>query len=264
MADNNERKTPPGRKGGTKFPHIGLQKAVEYSKRLVSKTHTAAQPATIILAGVFDSSGARGGIRASALKQFGLLKGTADAYEATDLGKSLVSAPQDENAPLLRTACLKPAVFKVLYDTFRGDKVSIAKIKQQALKLEVHPESGDECVKLFVESIVFSGLAKQDQDQIEVLGHDQSTSETNSQDPNLNGDSDQALSKWQPPETASKIVQPTENNAGESRSNDGETQVLPSTILTKSPVQLNLDVDSTMDPEKLEKLLRLLKSYGAL
>lgn len=122
MSEEKKRQMPKGgRKGGRQFPQIGLKDAAEYAKRLVSKTHTGAQPEAIILKGVFDASGPMGGVRASAMKQFGFMEGAADAYKASDLAKKLVSAPSEEQAVLLQRALLKPAVFSTLYETFKGD-----------------------------------------------------------------------------------------------------------------------------------------------
>ena len=89
-AKTEKKKTTPkgGRRGGTLFPKINLQKALEYSKKLVAKTHVSAQPADEILPGVFGTSGPDGQVRASALKQFGLMQGDAKAYEATQLAIS--------------------------------------------------------------------------------------------------------------------------------------------------------------------------------
>src|SRR5687768_17074059 len=112
-----------GRKGGTKFPQIKLAKAVSYSKKLVSKTHNGPQPASVVLPGVFGSAGSRGRIRASAMKQYGLLKGEAAGYEATQLSKDLDAAPEEEKRPLLRQAFLRAKVFKALFDTFVADTV---------------------------------------------------------------------------------------------------------------------------------------------
>lgn len=77
MAENKKHAPPKGgRKGGTRFPQLGLVKALEYCGKLVSKTHTGPQPESIILPGVFNTSGTVGQVRASALKQYGLLEGT--------------------------------------------------------------------------------------------------------------------------------------------------------------------------------------------
>ncbi len=104
MAESEMKaKTKPpkgGRKGGTLYPKIALQDALDYGEKLVSKTHTGAQSATIILPGVFGSASNTGKVRASALKQFGLLAGEADAYEATELAKKIVAATQEERTGL--------------------------------------------------------------------------------------------------------------------------------------------------------------------
>jgi hypothetical protein len=88
------KKTPQmprgGRKGGTQFPQVSLAKAADYAKKLVSKTHTGPQPAAIILKGVFDAKGGKGQVRAGALKQYGLLAGSSDAYTASQLAKDLL------------------------------------------------------------------------------------------------------------------------------------------------------------------------------
>lgn len=113
-----------GRKGGTIFPRINLGEAVDFAKKLVGKTHSGAQPAAVILAGVFGSTSNPGKIRISALKQFGLLKGDSTAYEASDLAKQIAAAPPEEVHPLLQSACVIPPVFKTLLDTFHGDVVA--------------------------------------------------------------------------------------------------------------------------------------------
>jgi hypothetical protein len=99
-------KKPPkgGRKGGTIFPKINLQKALEYSKKLVAKTHVAPQPEDEILSGVFGNSGPEGKVRASALKQFGLMQGDAKAYEASRLAKDIDAALPNERSALLQSA----------------------------------------------------------------------------------------------------------------------------------------------------------------
>jgi hypothetical protein len=243
MTDVKQRKPPKGgRKGGTVFPRINLKQAHEYANKLVAKTHTGAQPEKIILPGVFNSSGPEGRVRASALKQYSLLEGEPTAYQASELAKDLQAAPPEELYPLLQRACLAPARFKALFDTFHNDTVNAAKIRQQAIKLKVHPESADECVRIFVDSLVYAKLAEVAQDDI-VIG--------------------------QAPTTA---VEPTEGEkpvfiedtppADEEHKTDTE---LPAMLRKPTPAaQVNISVDSSMDPEKLERLLKLLKQYGAI
>jgi hypothetical protein len=147
-----------GRKGGSQFPRVELKQAIEFTKRLVSKTHTGPQPEKIVLPGVFNNAGSVGRIRASALKQYDLLVGSPQAYEASQLAKKIDAAPKEDLSNLYPKACLNPKLFKTLYETFQGDSVSRAKIRQQAANLQVHPDSLDECVDLFTKSVVFAGL----------------------------------------------------------------------------------------------------------
>jgi hypothetical protein len=173
MTENAKRKAPTGggRKGGTYFPKIDLKKAVEYNKKLVSKTHTAPQPASIILPGVFNNNGPDGTVRASALRQFGLLNEDKLKMGALELGKNIASSPAEELQPLLQKACLSPKLFKQLYETFKGDTVNTAKLKQQAIKLKVHPDSAESCIQIFVSSLQYSGLAQAQGDNF-ILSND--------------------------------------------------------------------------------------------
>ena len=263
MPEANKQKMPHGRKkGGTMFPRIPLPKAIEYAKRLVGKTHTGPQPATIILKGVFDSGAVAGQIRASALKQFGLLKGDSKGYEATDLAKTIASAPPDEIVASLRVACLKATIFKTLYDTFQGDKVNTAKIRQQALNHGVHIDSGDECVRIFVESLLGAELAKQDQDLVDIISNTRSKEKiTRDEQFAVNGENDPHSSDAHDMSPADDAKEDLESDTG----TDGK-RGKPATKSggSKIPVHLNLDVDSHTDSNELEKKLKLLRQYGVL
>ena len=154
------RKTPnAGRKGGAVFPRISLDDAVVYARKLVSETHVSAQPADIIYSGVVGAKSGRGNVRISALKQYGfLIGGIKSKYSASELAKKIVSAPQDELALLYRESALKPKIFKQLFDTFHGDTVSKAKLKQRVADLEVHPDETERCVELYISSMATAGL----------------------------------------------------------------------------------------------------------
>ena len=90
-----------GRKGGTVFPRVALKDAINYARKLVSKTHTAAQPKDVILSGVIGAKGGTGDVRISALKQYGFLKGdVATHFTATALAKKIEAAPSEELVPL--------------------------------------------------------------------------------------------------------------------------------------------------------------------
>lgn len=51
LADATKKPPKGGRRGGTTFPRVGLKKALEYSQKLVRKTHTGPQPEDAILRG---------------------------------------------------------------------------------------------------------------------------------------------------------------------------------------------------------------------
>jgi hypothetical protein len=254
MSEN--KKASGGRKGGTQFPQISLKKAVEYAQKLVSKVHTGPQPETVILKGVFNSSGSDGRIRASALKQYDLMTGLSSAYDATDLARSIHSAPTDELPPLLARACLSPKVFKTLFHTFQQDTVSKAKIRQQVLQLKVHPESADKCVEIFVGSLLYSGLGIDRNGEVEISGG--------------------VHPKTPPPEAETKSEnpgdeEPKENGiADEDKGGEGEPQrestgkgFSAPLAAPKAQFQVALNLD-TMDPEKLEKHMKILKRYGVI
>jgi hypothetical protein len=155
-----------GRKGGTVFPPISLEQALPYADKLVSKTQIGPQPEIMVLADVFGSTGPTGQVRASALKQFGLLKADRKAYEATELAKAIVSAPREETGPLLRSAFLNSKLFSDIFDIFHGDTVSRTRIKQRSLALMVLPELADECVSVFLKSAETAGLCTVNGDKI--------------------------------------------------------------------------------------------------
>jgi hypothetical protein len=254
-----------GKKGGTMFPRIALKQAVEYARKLVAKTHANPQPDSIILKGVFDSSGSRGKIRASALRQFDLLEGDVAAISATALAKEINSAPAAELPALLHRSCLTPKLFKKLFDTFQNDTLSRAKIRQQALQLGVHPDFGDDCVQLFVKSLQFAGLATLQGDDVTISATPTIPS-GNESDPGSDVTDED-------PETA---IRSDDSGVGPKGGNNGDeppiqaatpvaTPPAAATSVAATPgINVTLSLDSTMDPEKLERQLKLLRQYGVL
>jgi hypothetical protein len=257
MTDTEQKaaKTKPpkgGRKGGTLFPKIDLPQALEYSKKLVGKTHTGAQAAKTVLPGVFGSSTGPGRVRASALKQYGLMKGESDAYEASELAKQIGAAPQEDQGPLLRRAFLQPKVFKDIYDTFHGDSVGKPKIRQQALALKVHPESADECVEIFVQSAIAAGLGRLEGELVSLAA---------------------GVAAATPPEAGNETA--TEGESVSAHGAETEPPATPAapdeaaysprpTTGAKPGFSVTLNVDSSSDPDKLQKQLELLRRYGLI
>ena len=245
-----------GRKGGAVFPRIVLKDAVAYAKKLVSKTHVSAQPIDVILSGVLGSKTSGGNVRMSALKQYGFLKGDKKTgFSATEAAKKIASAPPEEHLPLYQQAVLRPTVFKAIFDTYHGDIVSRAKLKQRASDLKVHPDETEACVETYVKSLELAGLVTVDGDQI---NHKAASGVSN--------------------DVASVVV----NGANEGESNEGEIadegdqNDSSSTLAEQSGTadgagpkpravfNVNVTLDSSLDTEKLQKQLELLKRFGAI
>lgn len=249
-------KSKGGRKGGTIYPKIDLEKAIQYAKKVVSKTHTGAQPKNIILPGVFDSGSWIGEVRLSGTKQFGLIEGSPKAYLSSELAKKINSSTPNELPPLLIEACLIPKIFKTLYDTFLNDTISDAKIKQQLLNHEVHPESADECVTIFKNSLIYAGIGKiLENDKFQVLPLPITT---------LEKDKEKSSDELKENELQEEDEQMASNANKRNGSDQYQKQTIQKRGTVKSNVNVNIDVDPSMDPEKLEKLLKLLKNYGAI
>lgn len=248
------------RKGGTRFPRLSLEKALKYSKRLVSKTAIAPQDADTILAGVFDNKGSVGEVRASALKQYGLLEGPATAYQATALARQIeAAADEDERLPLTRKAMLAPKIFQDIYDTYHGDEATKGKIRSRALQLEVHPDLGDECADLFISSALTAQLGTTIPDGIKLVAASASRSTSPPQEEESENIDDEL-----PPESSSE----SDKDLTADDSVNG-TEPEPLSVPTPRPrtaadVTLNLTVDSSLDSDKLWKQLELLRRFGLI
>ena len=247
------KSAPPkgGSKGGKRFPRLTLDDAVKYAKRLVSKTHVSAQPENIILLGVFDSSGSTGKVRASGLKQFGLMKGKSKAYEATEMAIKIAASTPSDLTVLLQDACLTPPVFRTIYDTFHGDVVSGAKIRQHASTLGVHPDVLDKCVEYATASFQFAELA------VSENGNWNFTSAQNNQiDENSKLDVEDVIEE--------SAANSSDESLGEDGSADIDHDAGKISSTQNASVSVSISVDASLDTDKLERQLKLLKKYGAL
>ncbi|HTX77121.1 MAG TPA: hypothetical protein VMD29_13010 [Terracidiphilus sp.] len=261
-AEKDSKKRPPkgGRKGGTLFPKVKLQQAVDYAKKLVSKTHTGPLPEQTILPGVFGSAGSTGKVRASALKQYGLLEGQVEEYKATQLAKDIDAAPDDDaRTPLLQRALLSSKTFLEMFQTFQGDTVSKAKVVQRAKGLKVHPDSADECADIFVDSVVTAKLASNASGDSITLIHASGASSPPQEDAANESEAADAQEEQASGgdetdlEENHQLGVPAEQNGAPG----GQAKA-------RAIVNLNLTVDSSSDPDKLEKQLKLLKQFGML
>lgn len=258
-APKTTKKMPKGgRKGGAVFPRIDLEQAAGYAKRLVSKTHTGVQPRDIIFPGVLDTKGPQGEVRISALKQYGFAKGDSKAgFEATPAAKKMASAPSTELVTHYRKAALSPRIFKALFDTYHGDKVSKAKLKQRAADLNVHPDQTDKCVDNYLASVQLAQLVTVDGDDYIHISQEKLAENESSPGPVIqDSDTDDASSESTESDTngsagSDEQIDDTLPNAGD--------QPPPRAIFN-----VNVSLDSSLDTEKLEKQLALLKKFGAI
>jgi hypothetical protein len=260
-AAKSEKRMPKGgRKGGTRFPQVNLQKALEYAKKLVSKTHNGPQPEQTILVGVFNTKGSDGKVRASALKQYGLMEGdTTEGYVASQLARDIVAAVPEERSRLIQRAFFAPKLFKQIYDTLQPDTVGRARVRQVVITANVHPESADKCVTCFVDGAIYAGLASMDGENIALThaGTIAAFSPAAADDQYIE-DSDKLVEETGPEHEAE------EDATSQAESVGGVQQHRKRAELPAADVRVNLAVDSSSDPDKLEKQLKLLKQYGLL
>lgn len=240
-------KAPKGRKkGGKRFPQCSLKDAVKWADKLVSKTHGGPQADDLIRASVIEAKSTLGNVRISALKQFDLMEGDSKGYSATQLAKDIRSAPQDEKFELYRRAALKPDIFNGIYTTYHGDSVSYAKLTKRAAELQVHPESTGKCVDVYIETMEFAGLLSREGDLLTHVGKE--IAEPSVQD---QIEAEEAVVDYDD-------VSISRNDVGAHEEAPGLTRRGVATV------QVNINLDSSLDTEKLQKQLELLRRYGAL
>jgi hypothetical protein len=272
VSEKKTRQMPKGgRKGGSVFPRVALSDALLLARKLVSKTHTSAQPKDVILSGVMGNKSGIGEVRMSALRQYGLLKGDIKSgFAADELAKLIVSAPADELSPLYQKAILKPSVFKKLFDTFHGDSVTKAKLKQRAADLNVHPDEAETCADLYIAGMLTAGLVSVEGDRVvhqatselvaTVRQVEQEQGEHSFPDAVLEERPEHASNALTPPTEASR----TGNIQNGSGSNLDSAAGAGTAMGPRAVFNVNVTLDSSLDIEKLQKQLELLKRYGAI
>lgn len=256
-----------GKKGGTMFPRTSLADALVYAKKLVGKTHTGPQPADVILMGVIGSKHAKGQLAMSALKQYGLIKGdTKSNFSADDLAKKIASAPEDELIPLYRLAILKPAVFKALFDTYHGDTVSKAKLKQRAADVKVHPDETGNCVDLYISGMLTAGLVTVAGDQVTHLAStdlEQPLPENENLAPEHSLNDENLLTEDEVDAEREAFEPASGLPDSKTTANPGKSKLVEASG-PRAVFNVNVNLDSSLDIEKLQKQLELLKRFGAI
>ncbi len=237
-----DKKMKGGPKGGTRFPKHDLKSLVKHINELCSKTHSKAIDIEQLNAGVFHvrTKSPAGKIKYSSLKQYGLVKGGYKDIEATELCKKINLAAEEEKKELLRKAFLKVEVFKKTLETYQGSTINKSKIKQYANGLKVHPANLDQFMDIFVSSAKFAGLCSVKDDEVTFLTTD------DVMDEEIEDNKEQDSDSGEENKEDDTVDQPIKKTGGSLKPN----------------IQIN--VDPTLDPEKLEKQLKILKRFGLI
>jgi hypothetical protein len=113
-----------------------------------------------LLAELLGATSARGAVKLSAMKQFGLLEeDSRSLFRPTLLAQALAGDNGCQGLALMRQAALKPKVFRELFSTFQGRTISRADVQHRAQALGVHADSALICVSLYVRSLETAQLA---------------------------------------------------------------------------------------------------------
>jgi hypothetical protein len=256
-----------GRKGGATFPRMVLKDAVGYAKKLVSKSHTAPIPRDVLFSGVLGAKSGAGNVKASAVKQYGLMVGDQKSgYSASELAKKITTALPEELPLLLRQAALSPLIFKSIFDTFHGDAVPRGKIRQRAADLNVHPDQAEDCADIYLKTMIFAGLVTMDGDKtVHVASSSlaaKSSADEHSEDADYRGAEGVGGSDA---ESLEDDAVDNEGRGGPDEDDERAGKVAPRRpVLPKAIININVSLDSTTDSDKLAKQLALLRKYGAI
>jgi hypothetical protein len=264
VEESSEARKPPkgGRVGGTIFPRVPLDDALKFAETLARKTLGGPQPIETALVSVFNNKGADGQVRASALKQFGLLDGAAKegGYVATALAREIDAALPEERPAMWRRAFLTSKIFSQTYNALQGDTVTKPRVRQIAMTNGVHGSNADLCVDLFIDGAIKARLATPAPDDKYVItpstgiAQPPAVSESGESGTGEEAETPAPAAVPAPAATAPAPLKPpvppraTADGAG----------------ATKTGAQLQLHVDLSSDPDKLRKQLELLREFGMI
>jgi len=222
------------KKGGTTFPRYDLGELLAYVKPIHSKTYNTKLDLQQISIGVFNlkvSVAAK--IKLSALRQFGLIDGPNNALSASKLCADIAVKSEDERLPCLQQAFFNVKPFEEVFKTFKGGEAQKNKIAQYATaSLRVHPDNALEFARIFVKSAFTAGLGEGDENSIKLHNTD-------------------AESANEVPQTANQNVPQIEKQE-------------KSNYIKSDKPEVTIQIDATLDPEKLKKQLDILRQYGLI
>jgi len=134
-------------------------------------------------------------------------------------------------------------------------------VRQRAKELGVHPASADECAQIFIDSAITSGLGTLSAENLALINAGAIATLASAPAPSLpdgNEPEEQAEETEKEQVLGEAEEKPTLGNHG------GTPSRLHTNGVPNADVRVNLTVDSSSDPDKLEKQLKLLKQFGLL
>ena len=254
-----------GRKGGTTFPRMGLAEALTYSDNAAKKTTTGPQSVENIRLGVFENKGARGAVKAAALKQYGLLEEKKDTYNSTALARKILAAIDEEKPALWRQAFLTSKIFAQMYETYQGDLTTRPKLRSAAITKGVHSDNSDECVEHFVSGALKCGLATEERsDGVQLVAKNASEPTPRSGEDEETGDAQGNGGSAIDPAPLPPLPEARPDSKIASRTKTDDMGAEDPPARGKVQVTLNLQVDSSTDPETLRRQLEYLERFGVI
>ena len=233
-----------GRKGGTKFPNYSLKQIIPCLKELLSKTHAKTITIEQLNAGVF---------KMNANSPEGKIKQYSN-ITSTELSSQIVLASEDEKSNYLKQAVLTVATFKNVFETFQDSSVQKSKVRGYSVSnLKIHIDSSDKFLKSFLDSCEIAKLCSFNGDEVsfisgkDVLVKKNDDEEKNNED--LGSADDESI-----------------EDLGDS-SEDENDDFAPATKKDKQKTNranIDLKIDPTLDADKLEKQLKVLRKYGLI
>lgn len=262
---NNLQGKTGGRKGGKQFPNYSLKQVLPNLKELTSKTHSKPINMEQLNVGVFgvDAKSKKGKIRFSSLKQFSLAKGTYTALTATDLSTKLVLAEDTEKLQLIRQAFLNVSTFKDAFETFQASQTSKSRIKNYSVSsLKVHLDLSDKFVDVFLESAEIAQICRISGEEITFISTkdiNDGIAEKGKKDTlDVDDELDEDI------EDDDAIGEDNDDDDDEENIDDKNNGVQKRVKVVSTKPNIGIQLDASLDPDKLAKQLKLLRKYGLI
>lgn len=210
-------------------------------------------------AGVFKirSTAAEGKIKFSSLKQYGLAEGEYKEIKPQELASKIELADENEKINLLQKAFLNVSTFQNTFETFQGSIITESKIKAYAVStLKIHPDLSEKFISAFIESAELAGLCSTKGDNISFISANGLTQkpiindDTAGDDVNEDKDDELPVDEDSEGKSDEEIDDPKDNPPPRKRQS-----TLPN---------IDLKIDPTLDPDKLEKQLKILRKFGLI